>query len=196
MGAGPGGLGGAVSGSAPGITDDRPRGGVVAAFDAAVESAFDRLRGHPALDTAAAVVSNLADYGFAWSLVAAVKGRRSGLSRRRAVRSLALAGTASYGANAAIKALVGRVRPAGAADHEGVRTPTSSSFPSGHTLAAFCTAVVLADSPAERAGYGAFAGAVAFSRLQLRAHHPSDVVGGAVVGTVLGVAVRRLVRRH
>ena len=33
-----------------------------------------------------------------------------------------------------------------------VRTPTSSSFPSGHTLAAFCTAFVLAESPSETAG--------------------------------------------
>ncbi|MGH9093304.1 MAG: phosphatase PAP2 family protein, partial [Acidimicrobiales bacterium] len=65
----------------------------------------------------------------------------------------------------------------------------------GHTLAAFCTAAVLADTPAELAAYLAFAGAVAASRVHLEAHHASDVAGGAVIGTVLGAAVRRVARR-
>ena len=172
----------------------RKRTGVVATFDAAVDSAFDHLRGRAPFDTSAAVLSNLADYGFVWSVIAGVKGRRRGAARRRAVRALSLSGAASFGTNAAIKFVVDRGRPAGAAEQNGVRTPTSSSFPSGHTLAAFCTAVVLADTPAELAAYLAFAGAVAASRVHLRAHHPSDVAGGAVIGSVVGVAVRRLAR--
>ena len=175
-------------------SDDRPVTDVVAAFDAAVDSAFDRLRGREPFDTAAAVLSNLADYGFVWSVVAGIKGRRRGTARRRAVRALSLSGAASFGTNAAIKYLVDRGRPEGADGANGVRTPTSSSFPSGHTLAAFCTAVVLADSPAQLAAYLAFAGAVAASRVHLRAHHPSDVAGGAVIGSALGFAVRRVVR--
>jgi membrane-associated phospholipid phosphatase len=180
----------------PGSTpsDDPPLTGALAAFDSAVDSAFDRLRGREPFDTAAAVLSNLADYGFVWSVVAGVKGRRRGVARRRAVRALSLSGAASFGTNAVIKLLVDRGRPKGADGPSGVRTPTSSSFPSGHTLAAFCTAVVLADSPVELAAYLAFAGAVAASRVHLRAHHPSDVAGGAVVGSVLGFAVRRMVR--
>lgn len=172
-----------------------PQGtGVVATFDAAVDSAFDHLRGRAPFDTSAAVLSNLADYGFVWSVIAGVKGRRRGAARRRAVRALSLSGAASFGTNAAIKFVIDRGRPAGAAEQNGVRTPSSSSFPSGHTLAAFCAAVVLADTPAELAAYLAFAGAVAASRVHLRAHHPSDVAGGAVIGSVVGVAVRRLAR--
>jgi len=38
-----------------------------------------------------------------------------------------------------------------------------------------------------------FASAVAISRVHLRAHHPSDVVGGAVIGSVLGLGLRPLV---
>ena len=71
-----------------------------------------------------------------------------------------------------------------------VRTPTSSSFPSGHTLAAFATAVVLPDSNPEMAAYVGFAGAVAASRVHLRAHHPSDVLGGAAIGAALGLLLR------
>ncbi|MGH8981247.1 MAG: phosphatase PAP2 family protein, partial [Acidimicrobiales bacterium] len=38
-----------------------------------------------------------------------------------------------------------------------------------------------------------FAGAVAASRVHLRAHHLSDVLAGALIGSVTGVAVRRVV---
>ena len=47
-------------------------------IDAAVDAAFDPLRGNPGADRAAAVVSNLADYGFVWVLLALLKGRRRG----------------------------------------------------------------------------------------------------------------------
>jgi len=75
-----------------------------------------------------------------------------------------------------------------------VRTPTSSSFPSGHTLAAFCTAFVLSETKAETVGYVGFAAAVAGSRVHLRAHHPTDVIGGAAIGSVLGLTLRPVVR--
>jgi undecaprenyl-diphosphatase len=74
-----------------------------------------------------------------------------------------------------------------------VRPPSSSSFPSGHTLAAFCTAFVLADSDAQTAANVGLAAAVAASRVHLRAHHPTDVIGGAAIGSVLGLGLRPLV---
>ena len=75
-----------------------------------------------------------------------------------------------------------------------VRAPRTSSFPSGHTLAAFCSAAVLS-RPGDRRG-NAFlytsAGLIGVSRIHLRHHHASDVVGGIVIGTALGLVVRRL----
>ncbi len=163
-------------------------------FDAAVDARFEPFRGRRRLDAAAAVVSNLADYGVIWSLLAAAKGRRRGPARRRATRALALAGFSSLAVNTVVKATVGRSRPEAAGPPGGpvpVRRPSSSSFPSGHTLAAFCTAVALAESPAETATYLTFATAVAASRVYLRAHHASDVVGGAVIGAAIGALGRR-----
>ncbi|HWE67445.1 MAG TPA: phosphatase PAP2 family protein [Acidimicrobiales bacterium] len=164
----------------------------MASFDAAVDAAFAPLRGRPRVDRAAALVSNLADYGFVWVVLATWKGRRRGPGRRRAVLALGTAGVSSLLVSRAAKAAVERQRPE---EHltARVRTPTSSSFPSGHTLAAFCTAVVLAETEAQTAAYVGFAGAVAASRVHLRAHHPSDVVGGAVIGSLLGVVLRPLV---
>lgn len=161
-------------------------------LDEAVDAAFEPLRGHPTVDRAASVVSNLADYGLIWVLLAGLKARRRGPDRRRAVVALGTAGFSSLIVSRMVKAAVERQRPD---EHlaAAVRTPTSSSFPSGHTLAAFCTAFVLGDSDAGTAVNIGFASAVAASRVHLRAHHPSDVAGGAVIGSVLGLGLRPIV---
>jgi undecaprenyl-diphosphatase len=164
----------------------------VSTIDEAVDAAFEPLRGRPEIDRAAALVSNLADYGFVWVLLAGLKARRRGPDRRRAVVALAAAGFSSLLVSRVVKAAVERQRPE---DHleVSVRTPTSSSFPSGHTLAAFCTAFVLGDSQAGTAANVGFATAVAVSRIHLRAHHPTDVIGGAAIGSVLGLGLRPIV---
>jgi undecaprenyl-diphosphatase len=162
------------------------------AIDEAVNAAFEPLRGNPQADRAAALLSNLADYGLVWVVLAAYKARRRGPNRRRAVVGLAAAGFSSLLVSRAVKRAVARERPD---DHveATVRTPSSSSFPSGHTLAAFCTAFVLADSDRQTAANVGFAAAVAASRVHLRAHHPTDVIGGAAIGSVLGLGLRPLV---
>jgi len=164
----------------------------VSTIDEAVNAAFEPLRGRPEVDRVAAVVSNLADYGLVWVLLGGLKARRRGPDRRRAVVGLAAAGFSSLLVSRVVKAAVERQRPEDHLDVS-VRTPTSSSFPSGHTLAAFCTAFVLGDSDAGTAANVAFASAVAASRIHLRAHHPTDVIGGAVIGSVLGLGLRPIV---
>ena len=170
----------------------------VAAVDDRVDSLFEPLRGVPAFDTGARAVSALGDHGWLWTGVAAWRGRRSGPTRRAAVRALGVAGVSSSLVNAGIKRVVDRDRP----DTTGlrlsdsgvpVREPRTSSFPSGHTLAAFCSAAVLS-RPGDRKGnaflYGS-AALIGISRIHLRHHHASDVVGGVVIGTTLGLLVRR-----
>jgi undecaprenyl-diphosphatase len=161
-------------------------------IDGAVDAAFEPLRGREPVDRAATAFSNLSDYGLVWVLLALVKMRSKGPRRRRAVVALGAAGFSSLIASLLVKRAVERERPD---DHlsANVRTPTSSSFPSGHTLAAFCTAVVLPETPAGTGTAVAFAGAVAASRVHLRAHHPTDVLGGAVLGAAAGFLLRPLV---
>jgi undecaprenyl-diphosphatase len=177
----------------------------LARFDQAAERVADRFRGRPPADLGAAALSNLSDYGFVWAVIAAGKARRGGRFRLGPIEALAVAGISSYSVNKALKALIRRPRPEGALpsgdDAPGsngsrvalpVRTPTSSSFPSGHTLAATCTAVVLAENRRETVAFLGLAVAVAASRVHLRDHHPSDVIGGVVVGATLGVVGRRV----
>jgi membrane-associated phospholipid phosphatase len=170
----------------------------VTSFDDAVDRRFEPLRGRTPVDSAAKVITGLGDHGWLWTGIAVWRGRRSGLVRRQAVRALGVAGVSSTLTNAAIKQVVSRNRPDNSdlrISNVGVpvRVPKTSSFPSGHTLAAFCSAAVLG-RPGDRTGNAllyAAAGLIGLSRIHLRAHHASDVAGGIVIGTALGLVVRR-----
>ena len=169
--------------------------------DRRVDALFEPLRGNAALDATAKVISGLGDRGLVWAVATAWRARRPGARRARAVRALTVAGVASSTVNAALKAVIGRPRPDRSDLRLGdnivpLREPRTSSFPSGHTLAAFCAATTLAerDDPAGNALLFTAAALVGASRIHLRAHHASDVAGGAVIGTVLGLIGRAFVR--
>ncbi|MEZ4866234.1 MAG: VanZ family protein [Caldilineaceae bacterium] len=77
--------------------------------------------------------------------------------------------------------------------------PPFPSFVSGHCVLAFATAVVLALGLRRRwLTVSAFVWAllVAYSRLYLGHHYPSDLLGGAVVGLAIGAAVYGLRQEH
>jgi undecaprenyl-diphosphatase len=74
-----------------------------------------------------------------------------------------------------------------------VERPTSSSFPSTHSAFAFGTAMAIFMNH-RRAGVLMFivATLVAFSRLYLFVHFPTDVLCGIVLGIVVGFAAARI----
>lgn len=89
------------------------------------------------------------------------------------------------------KLTIARIRPPASATQALILETGSDSFPSGHT--AFAAALVwgvvlvLAHSGRQRAISGiagvAFVAAVAFSRLYLGVHYPSDVLGSMLIAT-------------
>ena len=68
-----------------------------------------------------------------------------------------------------------------------IADPTDYSFPSGHTLPSVIGVTILTKTD-RRFGYAAIplAALIAFSRLYLYVHFPSDVLAAAVLGVMIG----------
>ncbi len=136
-------------------------------------------------------VSALADGSRLWFAVAAAMALRPRL--RPAAAEGAVAALLAAGGTQVLTRLVGRPRPP--ADHPArralARQPTAPSFPSSHTAVAvaFTTAVARRD-PRLAALLAPLAATLAYGRVRLRVHRPTDVLGGAVLGAAAGRTAR------
>ena len=97
-----------------------------------------------------------------------------------------------------VKGLIGRARPyIGNPDDAFLFQPFDwepeyASMPSGHSATAASAAIAIgALWPKSRGVMWLYALAIMFSRVVVLAHHPSDVIAGAVVGAVGALLVRR-----
>jgi undecaprenyl-diphosphatase len=161
-------------------------------FDAAVDRAFDRLRGNVAADRFFYTASELGDFSLIWHLAATARGLRRGDDLEGSLRIVGGLALESVLVNGIIKSIFRRTRPVSDVPRpHRLRTPRSSSFPSGHASAATVFAVMASEDDALAPLYAVTAAAVAASRIHVRIHHASDVVGGVVVGAALGAAMRR-----
>lgn len=90
-----------------------------------------------------------------------------------------------------IKSLVGRVRPCHAFTPEQIHLLVGCgglSFPSSHAVNNFGVATMFSHYyPKARASLYAFASLIAISRVFVGVHYPSDVVGGAIIGTIVAL---------
>ena len=167
---------------------------VVIDFDELVDQRVDQLRGHPAIDRLMYGASEVGDWSLIWHLIGAGQALLPGRDPMTAVRLSAVLGAESLLVNGAIKSLFQRHRPVWEEDRprpHRVRTPRSSSFPSGHASSAFTAAVVLSQDDPLWPAYFAVAATVASSRVYVKVHHASDVVVGAALGVAIGTLARR-----
>lgn len=166
-------------------------------IDARAAHAVNRQRHLPALDRRLARLSHRADRSRLWFEIAAALYLLGGKLRRGAVRGIASLIVGSALANLVGKRIFGGDRPLlkdVPVPRRLKRTPTSGSFPSGHSssAAAFVTGVAL-ESGRSGAVLAPLGAAVAYSRLHTGAHWLSDVIGGAALGSAVAVVGRMLV---
>lgn len=166
---------------------------VVRRFDSAVDTAFDRLRGNPVADRAFYAITELGDFGLIWMLIGGVRALRNDDEIEEFVRLAVTMGVESVLVNGLIKNLVKRERPVMETERpHNLRIPLTTSFPSGHASSAMTAATLLSQGRRTAPVYYALGLLVASSRVYVRIHHASDVVGGLAVGLTLGRIAKRV----
>lgn len=134
--------------------------------------------------------STVGDFSIIWHVCGIIYAIGS-VQRAKEALSLSVAlGVESLIVNQGIKRLFRRERPTTSGDHRfDVRTPSTSSFPSGHASSATFAAIILTSytgSPLVLV-WIALALTVALSRVVVRIHHLSDILGGIVTGAILAI---------
>lgn len=160
--------------------------------DDRVDQLWDVLRGQPELDRMFYWASAAGDFSAIWHVYNLVRLTTTRDGGQRFLRLAGALAVESVLVNQGIKRAFRRERPVSITEgpHR-LRTPSTSSFPSGHASSATMAAVLLS----ERSRLGPVAAVVAVvvatSRIHVRMHHASDVVAGALLGTAVAAAWKR-----
>jgi membrane-associated phospholipid phosphatase len=128
--------------------------------------------------------SRLGEHGAVWLGIGLLGSAADAQRRGRWIRATACVG-AAYLLSTSIKMAIGRRRPLIEDLPHLMATPTGLSFPSSHSTSSFAAASAYGPLLPRGPLLGA-AAAMAFSRLYLGVHYPSDVAAGAVLGTAIG----------
>ena len=140
----------------------------------------------PITDKVMVIITSLGNGGAVWIIIIALlminkKYRAIGLM---ALGALILSTILGEGI---LKHVIQRIRPSAdiPAVNDLITKPLSYSFPSGHTTSSFAVAGVLAKYFKDYAlEFYSLASLIAFSRLYLYLHYPTDILGGIVVGLI------------
>ncbi|MBQ8827851.1 MAG: phosphatase PAP2 family protein [Clostridia bacterium] len=141
-------------------------------------------------------ITHLGDAGIVWIVTAVIllffkKTRKTGICM-----GIALLLGVFFG-NLILKNIIARERPYTYEDARMtaesvsalISLPHDYSFPSGHTLASFGSATAIFMN-SKKYGIIAYIAAslIAFSRMYLYVHFPTDILGGIILGIIFGVS--------
>lgn len=150
---------------------------------------------NPFINKFMVLLTRLGDGGFVWVTIAIsflITKRYKSVSLK-ILLSLCL--TTIVG-EVVIKRLVGRLRPSQIISKEDllIKKPTSYSFPSGHTASSFGVAVILSEAfPFINILIFCLASLIGISRVYLKVHYPTDVIVGAIIGTLCGLVTEMII---
>lgn len=144
------------------------------------------------------LITSLGDGGWLWivlSVILLIPKR----TRRVGITALLALGIGALITNAALKNIVARTRPYEVINGLILLVEKQSdfSFPSGHACASFAAAMVYYKRLPKKYGVPAvvLASLIAFSRLYVGVHYPSDVIAGILVGMFSAWAARKLAEK-
>lgn len=148
-----------------------------------------RTHGHtPGLEGAAVALGKAGNNALVWVILGATLALIDN-DRWESWLICALLGPLAIGLNYALKLVVKRPRPV----LEGLPplggAPSSLSFPSAHATSSFAVATAMVRVDPAMAGAFVVAILLAVGRPYLGMHYPSDVLAGAFLGILLGLAV-------
>lgn len=150
------------------------------------------------LDSIMPWISRLADSGGIWLLLGILLLALNRKERRVGAQVLLSMLLSLLFCNLILKNVVGRLRPfvLNPLAELLIAAPGDASFPSGHSSISFAAAaVLLLNGSKGRWAAMVLAALIAFSRLYLYVHFPSDVVGGTALGIVCALLSRRIWER-
>ncbi len=160
-------------------------------FDLRVDAIFEPLRENIWFNRLFYCASAMADHSIVWFLLAAIKALRSNEHARLAKRAAIALAVESLVVNVGVKSIFKRERPSYPGERPlPLRQPLTSSFPSGHSSAAVCAYIFLSENDSLAPLYLLLALIVAPSRIHVKIHHASDVIGGLVVGWIFAKLFR------
>ena len=136
-------------------------------------------------------ITHLGDAGMIWigiclCLLFSKKYRRGGMMLAAGLILGVIIG------NGILKNLIARPRPCWLDENSSllVAMPKDYSFPSGHTLSSVSAATILTKVNKKFAFFAVpLAVLIAFTRLYIFVHFPSDILGGLVLGLIIGLFV-------
>jgi membrane-associated phospholipid phosphatase len=166
------------------------------AVDHAVDRSLEPLRQSRVTARVFTLASHVGDFSVVWHVAGGLYAVGS-VDRLKQALALSFAlGIESLVVNQGVKRLFRRDRPTWHGDDRTrVRKPRTSSFPSGHASSATFAAILLTSFTGWPllALWIVVALVVASSRVVVRIHHFTDVIGGVIVGGLLGLLALPLV---
>ena len=162
----------------------------IARLDEGFDNLLEPARHNRVVQGFFSLLSRAGEFSLIWHAVIWLRAIGSSDRAKDAIVFSLLLGAESLIVNQGLKRIFRRQRPTTNGDGRfNVRTPVTSSFPSGHSSSAFFAAVVLSSLvPVSWAVVFFFlAVLVALSRVMVRLHHLSDIIGGVCVGAALGL---------